>query len=140
MILLAPPLSQAPANIPRIQALERIAPDKPVRPDKIAREEFEYARHGTTTIIGNFDVVTGEMISPTLGPTRTEKDFVTHIEQTVGGDPDGEWIVIVDSLNIHWSAGLVEWVRERCEPETDLGKKRETRHLEKSGEPSCVPV
>jgi len=123
-----------------IQALERIAPDKPVRPDQIAREEFEYARHGTTTIIGNFDVVTGEMISPTLGPTRTEKDFVTHIEQTVGGDRDGEWIVIVDSLNIHWSAGLVEWVAERCEPETDLGKKRETRRLEKSGEPPCVPV
>ncbi len=64
-----------------IQALERIAPDKPVRPDQIAREEFEYARHGTTTIIGNFDVVTGEMISPTFGPTRTEKDFVAHIEQ-----------------------------------------------------------
>ncbi len=123
-----------------IQALERIAPDKPVRPDQIAREEFEYARHGTTTIIGNFDVVTGEMISPTFGPTRTEKDFVAHIEQTTGGDPDGEWIFIVDSLNIHWSAGLVEWVAQRCELETDLGKKRETRRLEKSGEPSCVPV
>jgi cellulose synthase/poly-beta-1,6-N-acetylglucosamine synthase-like glycosyltransferase len=27
----------------------------------------------------------------------------------------------------------VEWVAERCEPETDLGKKRRTRHLEKSG-------
>ena len=123
-----------------IQALERIAPDKPVRPDQIAREEFEYARHGTTTIIGNFDVVTGEMISPPLGPTRTEKDFVAHIKQTVADDPDGEWIIIVDSLNIHWSAGLVEWVAERCEPETDLGKKRETRRLEKSGEPPCVPV
>lgn len=123
-----------------IQALERIAPDKPVRPEQIARDEFEYARHGTTTLIGNFDVVTGEMISPTLGPTRTEDDFVTHIEQTVASDPHAEWIVIVDGLNIHWSAGLVEWVAERCEPETDLGKKRQTRRLEKSGEPSRIPV
>lgn len=47
-----------------IQALERIAPDKPVRPEQIALHEFEYARHGTITLIGNFDVVTGEMISP----------------------------------------------------------------------------
>jgi transposase len=123
-----------------IQALERIAPDKPVRPEQIARDEFEYARHGTTTIIGNFDVVTGEMIFPTLGPTRTEEDFVKHLEWTVADDPDGEWIFVVDSLNIHWSAGLVEWVAKRCEPETDLGKKRQTRRLEKSGEPSRVSV
>jgi len=123
-----------------IQALERVAPDKPVRPDQIAREEFEYARHGTTTLIGNFDVVTGEMIFPTLGPTRTEADFVTHIQQTVASDPTAEWIIIVDSLNIHWSAGLVEWVAERCEPETDLGKKGPARSPEKSSEPSSVSV
>lgn len=123
-----------------IQALERIAPGKPVRPDRVARDEFEDTRHGTTTLIGNFDVVTGKMISPTLGPTRTEDDFVTHIEQTVANDPDGEWIIIVDCLNIHQSAGLVEWVARRCEPETDLGKKGQARSLEKSGEPSHVPV
>jgi hypothetical protein len=123
-----------------LQALERIAPDKDVKPDQIARQEFEYERHGTTTIIGNLDVVTGEMIAPTLGPTRTEVDFVNHIENTVARDPDGEWIFLVDTLNIHWSAGLVEWVAERCEPETDLGKKRQTRHLEKSGEPPGVSV
>jgi transposase len=106
-----------------IQALERIAPDKDVKPDQIARHEFEYKRHGTTTILGNLDVVTGAMIAPTLSPTRTEVDFVNHIENTVARDRDGEWIFLVDTLNIHWSAGLVEWVAARCEPETDLGKK-----------------
>lgn len=123
-----------------IQALERIAADKGVKPGQIAREEFEYTRHGTTTLIGNFDVVTGELISPTLGPTRTEVDFVNHIEHTVASDPEDEWIFIVDTLNIHWSEGLVKWVAERCEPETDLGKKRESRHLEKSSQPEIVFV
>lgn len=123
-----------------LQALERIAPDKDVTPGQIARHEFEYERHGTTTILGNLDVVTGQMIAPTLGPTRTEVDFVKHIENTVASDPDGEWIFLVDTLNIHWSKGLVEWVAERCEPETDLGKKRPTRSLEKSGEPKGVSV
>lgn len=123
-----------------VQALERIAADKPVRPDQIAREEFEYARHGTTTVIGNLDVVTGEMIAPTIGPTRTEVDFVRHIEQTVATDPEGEWIFIVDTLNVHWSAGLVEWVAKGCEPETELGKKRESGNPQEPSQPEGVFV
>jgi transposase len=123
-----------------IQALERVAPAKGVKPDQIARDEFEYTRHGTTTLIGNLDVVTGTMISPSLGPTRTEEDFVKHIENTIAADADGEWIFLVDTLNIHWSAGLVEWVAQRCEPETDLGKKRRGRRFEESGEPPGFPV
>lgn len=123
-----------------IQALERIAPAKPVLPDQIAREEFEYVRHGTTTLIGSFDVVTGQMCQATLGPTRTESDFVLHVEQTVAADPDANWVIIVDTLNIHWSAGLVEWVAERCEPNRPLGKKRETRHPEMSGDTSRILI
>lgn len=116
-----------------VQALQRIAPSEPMQSGQVARDEFEYVRHGTTTLIGNFDVVTGEMLAPTIGPTRTEEDFVRHIEQTVSLDPNAEWVFIVDTLNIHWSAGLVELVAERCEPETDLGKKRQGRSPEKSG-------
>ena len=123
-----------------IQALERIAADKPVRPEQIARHEFEYTRHGTTTLIGNLDVVTGEMISPTLGPTRTEDDFVNHIQRTVASDPAAEWIFIVDGLNIHWSAGLVEWIAQRCEPHRPLGKKGEVGRAAQPGESTCVPV
>jgi len=29
-----------------IQALERLAPDLPLRPGKVQRREFEYIRHG----------------------------------------------------------------------------------------------
>lgn len=123
-----------------VQALERIAPDKEVRPEQVARHEFEYVRHGTTTLIGNFDVVTGEMIAPTIGPTRTEKDFVAHITQTVAHDPDGKWIFIVDGLNIHQSATLVEWVAKRCEPNRALGKKRQSGHSPISGNASRIPV
>lgn len=123
-----------------IQALERIAPDQPMQPGQPAREEFEYARHGTTTLIGNLDVVSGEMISPTIGPTRTEEDFIEHIERTVDRDPDGEWIFIVDSLNIHWSAGLVEWIAELCEPDRPLGKKRHGGRAPQPSHTAGVPV
>jgi transposase len=122
-----------------IQALERIAPDKEVRPEQIARHEFEYVRHGTTTLIGNLDVVSGELIAPTIGPTRTEEDFVRHIAQTVAWDPHGNWTFLVDGLNIHWSAGLVEWVAQQCEPDRPLGKKRQSGNFEIAGDAPDVP-
>jgi transposase len=107
-----------------IQALERIAPTHPTRPGQVELREFEYKRHGTLTLIGNFHVVTGESIAPTLGPTRTEEDFVQHIESTVALDPNAAWVFVVDQLNIHCSEGLVRLVGRTCGiPEETLGKK-----------------
>jgi transposase len=106
-----------------IQALERIAATLPMKPARVERQEFEYTRHGTVTLIGNFHVVTGELIAPTLGPTRTEEDFVAHIERTIDLDPDARYVFVLDNLNIHCSAGLVELVARLCGLEEDLGKK-----------------
>jgi transposase len=116
-----------------LQALERAAPDKETRPGEIAKHEFEYHRHGTTTLIGNFDVVTGHLFAVTIGPTRTEADFVAHVNQTVATDPDVSWVFVVDCLNIHWSASLVEWIAKSCESDRPLGKKRERRCVEIAG-------
>ena len=66
-----------------IQALEHKYPDKPVIPGKAARMEFEYIRHGTTSLIGFFGVATGRMESPYLNPARTEEDFVDAIWFTI---------------------------------------------------------
>ena len=106
-----------------LQALERIAPGKAMIAGKCQLIEFEYERHGTLCLIGNFVVTTGELIRPTLGPTRTEADFVRHIEQTVATDSAGSWVFVVDNLNIHGSEGLVKTVAEACGLPLDLGKK-----------------
>jgi transposase len=106
-----------------IQALERIAPSKAMIAGKCELIEFEYERHGTLCLIGNFVVTTGELLRPTLGPTRTEGDFASHIEQTVATDPDGSWVFVVDNLNIHCSESLVKLVAETSEVDTALGKK-----------------
>jgi DDE superfamily endonuclease len=106
-----------------IQALERTAPTKPARPGQIERREFEYIRHGTHTLIANLEVALGQIISPSLGPTRTEADFVDHIAQTVATDPDAAWTFISDQLNIHQSEGLVRWVASQCQLEEPLGEK-----------------
>ena len=106
-----------------IQALERIAPSKAMIAGKCERIEFEYQRHGTLCLIGNFVVTTGELLGPTIGPTRTESDFASHIERTVATDPEGSWVFVVDNLNIHCSESLVKLVAEACDVVTALGKK-----------------
>jgi transposase len=106
-----------------IQALERNAPSLPMVPKKCERIEFEYTRHGTLTLIGNFEVTTGELIAPSLGPTRTEADFARHIERTIGTDPGASWVFVVDNLNIQGSETLVRLVARACGIEEPLGKK-----------------
>ncbi len=70
-----------------VQALERITATLPMQPDRVEQREFEYERHGTLTLIANFHVVTGELVALTVGPTRTEENFVAHVVQTVATDP-----------------------------------------------------
>jgi hypothetical protein len=106
-----------------MQALERKYETKPVRPGLVERVEFEYIRHGTLCLMANFDVATGQVISPSIGPTRTEVDFVKHIDDTVATDPDATWIFVVDQLNTHTSEGLVRLVARRCALEDALGVK-----------------
>ena len=106
-----------------LQAIERNAPDKPVQSGQVPKQEFEYTRHGTTTLTAGLDVVTGMIVSPTLEATRTEPEFVQHIARTVDSDPEGEWIFVVDCLNTHMSESLVDWVAQRCEVLDPLGKK-----------------
>lgn len=109
-----------------IQALERAAPTQPMQTSQSERVEFEYLRHGTLSLIANFEVATGQVIAPSLGPTRTEADFVAHIAQTVDTDPDAPWLFITDQLNTHQSESLVRLVAARCGLPDDLGMKGKT--------------
>lgn len=83
---------------------------KNMRPGYEERIESEYTRHGTLCLIGTFDVVSGQSISPSIGPTRNEFDFLEHIKRTVALDPHAKWRFVVDQLNTHWSESLVLWV------------------------------
>lgn len=106
-----------------IQALERTHPTKPVRPGLEERIEFEYKRNGTLCLIANWDVVHGRIVTPSIGPTRTEEDFAMHIQRTIDTDRNGTWIFVVDQLNTHMSEKLVRLVAERCGQTDDLGTK-----------------
>src|SRR2546426_5882095 len=97
-----------------VQALERKHPDLPMQPGHVLRREFEYIRHGTLSWFINFDVVTGHIVFPSWGPTRTEEDALAHFQRLIASDPAAtRWRIIVDNLNIHQSEALVRWIAER---------------------------
>lgn len=107
-----------------VRAKERVAPTKPMRPGHVEKVEFEYKRHGTPCLIGNFEVATGQVVAPTVQATRGEKDFAAHIERTVATDPEAGWIFVADNLTTHCSATLVLWVASLCGvPAESLGTK-----------------
>ncbi len=108
-----------------MQALERKHPGLPLVPGHVERREFEYIRHGTCSFMLNRDVVTGQIVAPSCGPTRTEADFLAHVTQTVASDPTAtRWHFVVDNLNTHCSESLVRWVAAASGlTDLDLGEK-----------------
>lgn len=111
-----------------IQALERLHPSLPLQPGHVERQEFEYQRHGTQSLIANLEVATGQVVTPSIGPTRTEADFTAHSSQTIQTDPEAAWIFLTDQLNTHQSETLVRLVAAQCGIREDLGIKGKRGH------------
>jgi transposase len=104
-----------------VQALERIAPSLPPRPGKVERQEFEYRRHGTQTLIASFDVATGK-VQGTIGNRRTEQDFAGFLDGLLAGSSDTtRWHIVCDNLDIHLSESVVRLVARRCGLNKELG-------------------
>jgi transposase len=107
-----------------VQALERTEEDLPMRPGKVQRREFEYIRHGTQTLIASFNVASGHVTQATVGDTRTELDYLMHIQATLKKTPDAlKWHLVMDCLNTHQSESLVRFVAKEEGLEGDLGVK-----------------
>jgi hypothetical protein len=108
----APDLAQAGERVMStdeltgVQALERKHPSLPLAPGKVERREFEYIRHGTRSFIISRDVVTGQIIEPYGGPSRTEADFLQHVQAVVSSDGDTRrWHFVVDNPSAGLRAG-----------------------------------
>ena len=109
-----------------VQALEHRYPDKLPLPGQEAKMEFEYIRHGTTSLIGFFEVATGRIFPPYLNETRGEDDFCEAVRQVVESAPGKNWVFVCDGLNTHKSEALVRYVAEACGIDADLGQKGKT--------------
>jgi len=96
-----------------MQALERLMDKAPESKGGHRRKEYEYERHGTTTLIAATDVSNGKLINYYLGPTRDEKDFADFMKKTIMNLPEMDKIIVLtDQLNTHVSETLVRWIAE----------------------------
>lgn len=111
-----------------MQAIERLGRWS-MEPGLSERHESWYRRHGTLCLTANLDLATGQMVAPTIEKTRKNDDYLGHVRRTVATDPDAKWIFIVDNLDTHTSAVLVEWVANLCGVTEDLGKLYVRGHL-----------
>ncbi len=97
-----------------MQILERKYPSQPARPGHPEKQEFEYIRHGTRSLLTTFCVPTGKVVWD-LSPTRTSADWVAHLRHVVREFPGRkryDWVV--DNLNTHWSLEVCRLVCEWC--------------------------
>ena len=101
--------------------------------------KWDYNNTGLALLSPVFQKATGKQIAPSIGPTRTEEDFVLHVSQTVATDPLASWVFIVDNLNIHASEGLVKSVAQTCNLDEELGKKRQRRRAAIASNAARVP-
>ena len=107
-----------------VQALVRLHPNLPPLPGRVERREYEYIRHGARSFIINRDVATGRVVEPSSGPTRTEADFLAHIERTLGSDPEAtRRHFVTDNLDIHRSESLVRLAARESGLDIELGGK-----------------
>lgn len=105
-----------------LQANEKRAPTKRPKPGRCGKEECQYTRHGTVCLTGNWDVVNGQFILPTIEKTRNNEDFSRHIKRLIQSGLAHGWVFIVDNLNTHCGVPLVQLVaRHLGIPKKQLG-------------------
>ena len=106
-----------------IHALERAAPTLPRPPGLVARPTYAYLRHGTQCLIANGDVVTGDVVAPTIGPSRTAEDCVAPMAHPIATAPEAPWLCLVDQRTTQKSEALVRLVASAWSIEDALGEQ-----------------
>jgi hypothetical protein len=93
-----------------IQALERQTPDLPMKPGKPHRRDHRYRRHGTTTLLGVFQVGSGKVWGDFFSkrPSPVVAGFLRRVCESVPQAPEIHFVM--DQLNTHWSHEVCEVV------------------------------
>ena len=109
-----------------VQALERVTDKRTMKQGMIEKIEYEYKRHGTQCLFGGLDVATGKVFGE-CRKHRKEQDFVEFIQLLENNYSDYKQLrIVVDNLNTHQSATLVEYVAKISDYKEDLGTKGKT--------------
>lgn len=89
------------------------APSQPVAPDRPARREFEYVRHGTVDLLAAFALLTGQVYG-IVRPKHRSAEFIELLRLLDGLVPTEQVIhLILDPVRLHHSAEVAVYVSYR---------------------------
>jgi transposase len=93
-----------------IAARSRKHPGQAVAPGRSARQEFEYVRHGTVSIITALDVRTGQAITEPIlrNDSVTFQQFLTMLDACI--DPTKDIHVVLDNGSSHVAKATRAWL------------------------------
>ncbi|HZU06654.1 MAG TPA: IS630 family transposase [Chloroflexota bacterium] len=92
---------------------EPTAPSQPVAPDRAARREFEYVRHGTADLLAAFALATG-LVHGIVRPHHRSAEFIELLRLLDTLVPKGQVIhLILDPVRLHRSAEVAVYVAYR---------------------------
>jgi transposase len=98
-----------------MQVLSRSRALQPALPGRVAREEFEYQRHGTRCLFACFNVATGRVLGRCTS-SRKREDFLSFMDLVASTYRQRRVHVILDNLNVHkdtrQGAFMTEWNRK----------------------------
>ena len=85
----------------------------PLRPGQIQRRTHDYKRHGTASLYGAFDVVTGEVMGRVTNRHRAKEflAFLRQIDQAV--EPELDVHLILDNSSTHKTKQVQSWLAQR---------------------------
>jgi transposase len=99
---------------PGIQALANVVPDRlPSLLHPFVARDYEYVRHGTVTLLGGLDLVTGKVIA-LVRNTHKSADFIDFLKISDARYADVELIkIVLDNHSIHMSQETKEFLDSR---------------------------
>jgi transposase len=99
---------------PGIQILERVARTLPVWPGRIARQEFEYVRHGTLDLFAALDVRTGWVYGRCYERHRAIElsDFLDYLDRVLPVSEYGVLHLVSDNLKTRTAPATRAWMEE----------------------------
>lgn len=95
-----------------IQAKERLAATTPARAGCPPRQEFEYERHGTASLMAAFDVHSGEVFATEIhrNDSITFMDFLEQLDRHIV--PELHVHLVLDNGSSHISKATKAWLAE----------------------------
>lgn len=95
-----------------IAARSRRYPGRPAAPAQVVRQEFEYRRHGTVSLVAALDVTSGEVLFEviTRNDAVTFTAFLEQLDRAIA--PDREIHVVLDNGSSHTAKHTRAWLAE----------------------------